>query len=106
MNYYVGDVPGGLCSGDSSMSSALEVRAVPINAALNLRTTTLQKLQRVRGGLLFEAHVLCVSLNSRLESHKEEEQEEEEELEIPLSDRLACVNLIDLSLKYLMTCCY
>jgi len=27
----------------------------------------------VRGGLVFKAHRLCVSLNSRLESNKEEE---------------------------------
>ena len=33
---------------------------------------------RVRGGLVFKAHRLCVSLNSRLESNKEEEEEEEE----------------------------
>ena len=30
-------------------------------------------LQRFRGGLVFKAHRLCVSLNSRLESNKEEE---------------------------------
>jgi len=30
--------------------------------------------QRFRGGLIFEAHRLCVSLNSRLESNKEEEE--------------------------------
>ena len=28
----------------------------------------------LRGGLVFEAHRLCVSLNSRLESNKEEEE--------------------------------
>ena len=31
-------------------------------------------VQRFRGGLVFEAHRLCVSLNSRLESNKEEEK--------------------------------
>jgi len=31
--------------------------------------------QRIRGGLVFKAHRLCVSLNSRLESHTEEEEE-------------------------------
>ena len=31
-------------------------------------------VQRFRGGLVFKAHRLCVSLNSRLESNKEEEQ--------------------------------
>ena len=30
-------------------------------------------MQRFRGGLVFTAHRLCVSLNSRLESNKEEE---------------------------------
>ena len=30
--------------------------------------------QRFRGGLVFKAHRLCVSLNSRLESNKEEEK--------------------------------
>jgi hypothetical protein len=34
-------------------------------------------VQRFRGGLVFKARRLCVSLNSRLES-KEEEKEEEE----------------------------
>ena len=29
---------------------------------------------RFRGGLVFKAHRLCVSLNSRLESNKEEER--------------------------------
>ena len=31
-------------------------------------------MQRFRGGLVFKAHRLCVSLNSRLESNKEEEK--------------------------------
>ena len=31
-------------------------------------------VQRFRGGLVFQAHRLCVSLNSRLESNKEEEK--------------------------------
>ena len=33
-------------------------------------------MKRFRGGLVFEAHRLCVSLNSRLESNKEEEDPE------------------------------
>jgi len=33
----------------------------------------LRNVQRFRGGLVFKAHRLCVSLNSRLENHKEEE---------------------------------
>jgi len=36
-----------------------------------------RNVQRFRGGLVFKAHRLCVSLNSRLESNKEEEEEEE-----------------------------
>ena len=32
-------------------------------------------MQRFRGGLVFKAHRLCVSLNSRIESNKEEEEE-------------------------------
>ena len=32
-------------------------------------------MQRFRGGLVFKAHRLCVSLNSRLESNKEEREE-------------------------------
>ena len=31
-------------------------------------------MQRFRGGLVFKAHRLCVSLNSRLESNKDEEE--------------------------------
>jgi len=31
-------------------------------------------VQQFRGGLVFKAHRLCVSLNSRLESNKEEEK--------------------------------
>ena len=33
-----------------------------------------RNVQRFRGGLVFKAHRLCVSLNSRLESNKEEER--------------------------------
>ena len=32
--------------------------------------------QRFRGGLVFKAHRLCVSLNSRLQSNKEEEEKD------------------------------
>jgi len=34
-------------------------------------------VKRFRGGLVFKAHRLCVSLNSRLESDKEEEEAEQ-----------------------------
>ena len=33
-----------------------------------------ERVQRSRGGLVFEAHRLCASLNSRLESNNEEEE--------------------------------
>ena len=33
-----------------------------------------RNVQRFRGGRVFKAHRLCVSLNSRLESNKEEEE--------------------------------
>ena len=33
-----------------------------------------RNVQRFRGGLVFKAHRLCVSLNSRLESNKEEKK--------------------------------
>jgi len=33
-----------------------------------------RSVQRFRGGLVFKAHILCVSLNSRLESNQEEEK--------------------------------
>jgi len=33
-----------------------------------------RNVQRCRGGLVFKAHRLCVSLNSRLESNDEEEE--------------------------------
>ena len=33
-----------------------------------------RNVQRFRGGLVFKAYRLCVSLNSRLESNKEEEE--------------------------------
>ena len=34
-----------------------------------------RNVQRFRGGLVFKAHRLCVSLKSRLESYTEEEEE-------------------------------
>ena len=37
----------------------------------------LEKMQRFRGGLVFKAHSLCVSLNSRLESNKAEKKKKE-----------------------------
>ena len=37
-------------------------------------TILYRNVQRFRGGLVFKAHRLCVSLNSRRESNKEEEK--------------------------------
>jgi len=45
-------------------SSDVFVRSAPVP----------RNVQRFRGGLVFKAHRLCVSLNSRLESNKEEEE--------------------------------
>ena len=33
-----------------------------------------RNVQLLRGGLVFKAHILCVSLNSRLESNKAEKK--------------------------------
>ena len=38
------------------------------------QTDVMWTMKRFRGGLAFKAHRLCVSLNSRLESHKEKEK--------------------------------
>ena len=37
-----------------------------------------RNVRRFRGGLVFKAHRLCVSMNSRLKSNKEEEERERE----------------------------
>ena len=47
------------------------------------RRERLAPVQRFRGGLVFKAHGLCESLNSRLESNKEEEEEEKEASPLP-----------------------
>jgi len=47
--------------------------SLPIGSILNLRTTTLHRVQRFRGGLVFEAHRLCASLNSGLEGKETRE---------------------------------
>ena len=38
----------------------------------HIKVLLYRNVQRFRGGLVFKAHRLCVSLNSRLESNKEE----------------------------------
>ena len=54
-------IPGGNCSTDTGRRRVLEPFSL------------LRNVQRFRGGLVFKARRLCVSLNSRLESNKEEE---------------------------------
>ena len=54
---------------------------------MNYVTLTEQLLhsnvQRFRGGLVFKAHKLCVSLNSRLECNTEEEERLTDRLRFP-----------------------
>jgi len=47
---------------------------------LELRVEQLihRNVQRFRGGLVLKAHGLCVSLNSRLESNKEDKKNQSE----------------------------
>ena len=45
-------------------------------------------MQRFRGGLVFKAHRLRVSLNSRLESNKEREREEGHTVELVFLDEI------------------
>jgi len=56
---------------DRKMSRCHLPRVVPISG--DRREERGRNVQRFRGGLVFKAHRLCVSLNSRLESNKEEE---------------------------------
>ena len=49
----------------------LPVRPSPVRLCTGM---TSGGMQRFQGGLVFDAHRLCVSLNSRLESNKEEEE--------------------------------
>jgi len=60
-----------LCSADE----ALGHRPQKATADLASKGQLLHRnVQRFRGGLVFKAHRLCVSLNSRLESDKEEDE--------------------------------
>ena len=73
---------GGLCGGVGGCAGGGGLRGgyepdvmSPCDVSVrNLRTTTSHNVQRFRGGLVFKAHRLSVSLNSRLESNKEEEK--------------------------------
>ena len=60
-----------------------------------------RNVQRFRGGPVFKAHRLCVSLNSRLESNKEEE-EEMISSKHPLCIR--CFNVISCESWYFTVC--
>ena len=55
---------------DDSRSSSTLFARIPCHA----RGFSVRNVQRFRGGLVFKAHRLCVALNSRLESNKEEEE--------------------------------
>ena len=57
----------------TSVRQASGFRAVPIGTALNLRTTALHKCAVVPRRARIQGAQTCVSLNSRLESNKEEE---------------------------------
>jgi len=57
----------GCCGRDERGEGAHGLRGVQL---------LLRNAKRFRGGLVFKARRLCVSLNSRLESNKEEEEEE------------------------------
>ena len=54
-----------------------------------------RNVQRFRGGLVFKAHILCASLNSRLESHKKEEKM----TCLVVRERLLDCNVTDLDLR-------
>ena len=51
-------------------------RTITLGAEISTAWTKLlhRNAKRFRGGLVFKAHRLCVSLNSRLETNKEEEE--------------------------------
>jgi len=54
----------------------LSAQLLEVTSLKPIRVQLLHRnVQRFRGGLVFKAHRLCVSLNSRLESNKEEEEE-------------------------------
>jgi len=60
----------------SSIQSAVSSLSPFVSWSADLQTALTEKdVQRFRGGLVFKAHRLCVSLNSRLESNKEEEED-------------------------------
>ena len=56
----------------STSAPSAETRSPPLSPAVY----STQCVQRFRGGLVCKAHRLCVSINSRLESNKDEKKEE------------------------------
>jgi hypothetical protein len=50
-------------------------------------------VQRLRGGLVFKAHRLCVSLNSRPESNKEEKEDGQEAVATPCRFHLQALKI-------------
>ena len=61
----------------ASAPTSSSPRAAPARCSSNgtiREQLPLRNVKRFRGGLVFKAHRLCVSLNSRLESNKEEEE--------------------------------
>ena len=62
------------------VAAVVETTCVNVRHQVSERETPKEQLlhrnvQRFRGGLVFKAHRLRVSLNSRLESNKEEEED-------------------------------
>ena len=55
-----------------------------------------RNVQRFRGGLAFKAHRLCVSLNSRLESNREEEKDDQSRSNAPKSNMDEALGRTDL----------
>ena len=63
---------------ESSLRPETQVRAIP--QPTQRATGAFRNVQRFRVGLVFKAHRLWVSLNSRLESNKEEEKVQQSSL--------------------------
>ena len=59
---------------DGWLLSVMETLISVIGTHASVMETPVRDMQRSRGGLVFKAHRLCVSLNSRLESTQEEEE--------------------------------
>ena len=94
----------GVCVRDHGALPQREREENLIGTVLNLRTTTCRNVQRFRGGLVFKAHRLCVSLNSMLASNKDEEGPESRRWSWQARSRcpLRSVRLIDFSITQLL----